>query len=31
MKFLRKVYEFLITWSEAVYAYREHNKLHSYH
>jgi len=31
MKYIHKFYEFLITWSEAVYAYREHNKQHSYY
>jgi hypothetical protein len=31
MKVIRKFYEFLITWTEAVYEYRRHNKLHHYY
>jgi hypothetical protein len=31
MKYIRKFYEFLITWTEAVYAYRKHNKQHHYY
>jgi len=31
MSVIRKFYEFLITWTEAVYAYRKHNKLHHYY
>jgi hypothetical protein len=31
MKYIRKFYEFLIVWTEAVHEYRKHNKQHYYY
>jgi hypothetical protein len=31
MKYINKFYEYLITWNEAVYQYRKHNKINSYY